>query len=126
MVLLDRSTLRLKAATAKLKKQAHCNMSLPKRTNADFSHKNAEKAQEIRFCAFCASLRRFRCTIAANVKSKNRDSRRRLRGAFYCSGNRFSRGCNPCQRRRPLPVYAHALRVSEWRGGTMAHRAEVQ
>jgi hypothetical protein len=49
MVLLDRSKLRLKAATAKLKKQRHCNMSLPKRTNAaDFSHKKAQNAQKLK------------------------------------------------------------------------------
>jgi len=44
MVLLDRSKFRLKAATAKLKKQAQCNMS---RKNAqmrvEIGHKAAQK-----------------------------------------------------------------------------------
>jgi len=53
MVLLDRSTLRLKAATAKLKKQAHCNMSRIKRTNAEFlATKRHKKHKGIPFVLF--------------------------------------------------------------------------
>ena len=44
MVLLDRSTLRLKAATAKLKKQAHCNMS---RQNAQMRPRIATKRHKM-------------------------------------------------------------------------------
>jgi len=43
MVLLDRSTLRLKAATAILKKQPHCNMS---RENAQMERFFAAKRHE--------------------------------------------------------------------------------
>jgi hypothetical protein len=46
MVLLDRSKLRLKAATAKVKKQAQCNMSRKKaQMETENSHKKAQKAQ---------------------------------------------------------------------------------
>ena len=44
MVLLDRSRLRLKAATAKLKKQPHCNMS---RENAQMQSLFAAKRHKM-------------------------------------------------------------------------------
>ena len=37
------------------------------------------------FVLFVPLCGQFQCTIAANVKSKNRDTRRRLRRAFYCA-----------------------------------------
>ena len=56
MVLLDRSTLRLKAATAILKKQPHCITTPSKRTNAEFSHKRRRKhKKEFRVQAHAAS-----------------------------------------------------------------------
>jgi len=55
MVLLDRSTLRLKAATAKLKKQPHCNMS-------------RENAQMERFFA----TKRHKMQIKDKSRKKNR------------------------------------------------------
>ncbi len=46
MALLDRSKLRLKAATAKLKKHVQCTMSGKKaQMEAGFSHKKAQKPQ---------------------------------------------------------------------------------
>src|ERR1044072_4291392 len=111
MVLLDRSKLRLKAATAKLKKQRQCNMSRENSqteprsaTKRHKTHKNwlrrralsslrpgltARFSQKILICAFCAFLWLLQWYIAANVKSKNPDPRRRRRGNFY--GPRASR-----------------------------------
>ena len=57
MVLLDRSKLRLKAATAKLKKQRQCNMSHENaQTEPGISHKKAQKAQKTQ--KRCPELRR--------------------------------------------------------------------
>jgi hypothetical protein len=69
MVLLDRSTLRLKAATAKLKKQRQCNMRPLKGTNgAGISHKKAQNIADCRFPIANFSLATLKLAIA-NWKS---------------------------------------------------------
>ena len=58
MVLLDRSKLRLKAATAKLKKQRQCNMSRENaQTEPKISHKRHKKHKKHKR-AGCPHLRR--------------------------------------------------------------------